>query len=142
MGQRAPRVRFGQVDVYNNHYVISRDQTVGYGYSIGVGFDSHLHVEANAFTTGGVVDAGQLLSVLKGSEVLTRDNLVDHRRVDLRAACNEGRPAQEQLAEDTSWEPTLRRCVDRVQHVDGVVGAWAGPRFGPAPGRIGEDCRA
>lgn len=142
VGQRAPRVRFGQVDVYNNHYLIREEQTVGYEYSIGVGFGSHLLVEANAFTTGGVVEAGELLSVLKGAEITTRGNLVDRRRVDLRAAYNQGRPDSEQLAEDSSWEPTFRHCVDKVQHVSGVVGAWAGPQFGPAPGRIGEDCLA
>lgn len=142
VGQRAPRVRFGEVDIYNNSYVIQREQTVGYGYSIGVGFESHVRLEANSFTTGGVVEAGDLITVLKGTEISTRGNLVDHRRVDLREAYNEGRPAAEQLADDTSWEPMLRRCLDRVQHVDGVVGAWAGPRFGAAPGRIGQDCRA
>ena len=140
VGQRAPRVRFGQVDVYNNHYVIRAEQTVEYGYSIGVGYGSHLWVEANAFTTGGVVEAGELLSVLKGSEIATHGNLVDHRRVDLREAYNRDHPGDEQLLEDASWEPAHRRCVDRPQHVAGVVGAWSGPRFGPAPGRIGDGC--
>lgn len=142
VGQRAPRVRFGQVDVYNNHYVIREAQTVGYGYSLGVGVDSHLWAEANAFTTGGVVDAGDLITVLKGTEIATPGNLVDNRRVDLRTAYNEGLPEAEQLAEDTSWEPRHRLCLDKVQHVAGVVGAWSGPRFGPAPGRIAEDCLA
>ena len=140
VGQRAPRVRFGQVDVYNNSYVVRDDQVVGFGYAIGVGYDSHVRVEANAFDTGGVVEAGDLLSVLKGTQVATRDNLVDHRRVDLRAAYNAGRPEAEQLAEDTSWTPAYRSCTDRVQQVAGVVDAWAGPRFGPAQGRIGADC--
>ncbi|CAM5698981.1 polysaccharide lyase family 1 protein [Streptomyces violaceorubidus] len=34
--ERAPRVRFGQVDVYNNHFVASDD----YAYSFGVGKES------------------------------------------------------------------------------------------------------
>ncbi|UVY84968.1 polysaccharide lyase family 1 protein [Brachybacterium sp. NBEC-018] len=142
VGQRAPRVRFGQVDVYNNSYVIREDQVVGFGYLMGVGYGSHLRIESNAVDTGGVVEAGSLISVLKGTEVSARDNLVDHRRVDLRAAYNAGRPAAEQLTEDTSWEPALRSCRDRVQQVAGVVGAWSGPRFGAAPGRIGADCRS
>lgn len=140
VGQRAPRVRFGQVDVYNNHYVIGEDQTVGYGYSLGVGIESHLYAEANAFTTDGTVEPGQLISVFKGTEIFTQGNLVNHRSVDLRAEYNKDKSQQEQLAEDTSWQPEHRLCVDKVQHVDGVVGAWAGPRFGPTPGRIGEDC--
>jgi len=141
VGQRAPRVRFGQVDVYNNHYAISDEQTVGYGYSIGAGHDSHLWVEANSFDTGGVAEAGDLISVLKGTEITTRGNRVDHRKVDLREAYNAQAPADQQLAEDGSWEPVLRACVDKVEHVQGVVGSWSGPRFGTAPARLGEECR-
>ena len=142
VGQRAPRVRFGQVDVYNNSYVIQQEQTVGYGYSVGVGFGSHLRVEANSFDTGAVAEAGDLISVLNGTEIAAAGNLVDRRLVDLREAYNQGRPAAEQLGEDTSWDPTLRRCLDSVPRVAGAVDAWSGPRFGPAPGRVGADCRA
>lgn len=140
VGQRAPRVRFGQVDVYNNSFVIQQEQTVGYGYSIGVGFESHLRVEANSFSTGGFVEAGELISVLKGTEVSAGGNLVDRRPVDLREAYNEGRPPSEALAEDTSWDPVLRRCLDSVARVGGVVDAWSGPRFGAAPGRVETEC--
>ncbi|MGO4431632.1 pectate lyase, partial [Streptomyces sp. MCAF7] len=45
--ERAPRVRFGKVDVYNNHYIAPAD---GYAYSWGVGVESQLYAEANAFT--------------------------------------------------------------------------------------------
>lgn len=142
VGQRAPRVRFGQVDVYNNHYAISEDQTVGYGYSLGVGYDSHLWVEANSFTTGGAAEPGDLISVLKGTEIATHGNLVDRREVDLREAYNAQAPEDSQLAEDTSWEPALRACVDEVTRVDAAVQSWSGPRVGPVRGRIGADCRS
>ena len=38
IGQRAPRVRFGQVHIFNNYYKIER--VPNYGYSWGVGVES------------------------------------------------------------------------------------------------------
>lgn len=47
--ERAPRVRFGQVHVYNNLYSTSLDSVYPYGYSIGIGVGSRLIAESNAF---------------------------------------------------------------------------------------------
>jgi len=44
--ERAPRVRFGQVDSYDNHFVADSS----YGYSYGIGMESRLVAEHNAFT--------------------------------------------------------------------------------------------
>ena len=49
VGQRVPRVRFGQVHVYNNFYKIQHLPT--YGYTWGVGVESQLYVENNFFVT-------------------------------------------------------------------------------------------
>ncbi|WP_114854096.1 polysaccharide lyase family 1 protein [Brachybacterium sp. YJGR34] len=136
VGQRAPRVRWGQVDVYNNHFVISDDQTVDYGYSFGVGKESHLWAEANSFTVTGDVEPAQFISHLRGEVIRTEGNLVNQREVDLLAAYNAEAPADEQLGTDTSWEPTLRECVHKAEVVGGVVDAWSGPQHGPAPGRL------
>lgn len=136
VGQRAPRGRWGQIDVYNNHYVVSDEQTVGYGYSFGVGVESHLWVEANSFSVTGDVQPAQFISYLRGDVIRTEGNLVNQREVDLLAAYNAEADADEQLLEDTSWEPTLRACVHKAQTVRGVVDAWAGPQFGAEPGRL------
>jgi pectate lyase len=45
--ERMPRVRFGQVHVYNNYY---SNLELG-GYCIGVGVEAHLRVESNYFNT-------------------------------------------------------------------------------------------
>src|SRR2546428_1786235 len=50
IGQRAPRVRFGKVHVYDNLYLIPSAQ--GYTYSWGVGVDAKLYVENNVFRVG------------------------------------------------------------------------------------------
>jgi pectate lyase len=47
LGQRVPRVRFGQVDVYNNHYTV--DPATGFLYSWGVGSNSAIYAEKNFF---------------------------------------------------------------------------------------------
>lgn len=46
VGQRAPRVRCGRVDVYNNHYVVPEDGSVPCVHSLGAGIESHLYAEA------------------------------------------------------------------------------------------------
>ncbi|MFG2640110.1 hypothetical protein ACGFYP_03895 [Streptomyces sp. NPDC048370] len=45
--ERAPRVRFGKVHAYDNHLVVPAS---GYAYSLGVGQESRLVAEKNAFT--------------------------------------------------------------------------------------------
>ncbi|GGW73183.1 hypothetical protein GCM10010503_58340 [Streptomyces lucensis JCM 4490] len=44
--ERAPRVRFWQVDSYDNHFVAGD----GWSYSYGIGMESQLVAERNAFT--------------------------------------------------------------------------------------------
>ena len=47
IGQRAPRVRFGQVHLYNNYYDVR--STPSYRYSWGVGIESAIYAEENFF---------------------------------------------------------------------------------------------
>ena len=47
LGQRGPRVRFGQVHIYYNYYKIC--STPGYAYSFGVGIQSQIYAEENFF---------------------------------------------------------------------------------------------
>ena len=46
--ERSPRVRRGQVHVYNNLYVTATGIPYAHGYSIGVGVQSHIFSENNA----------------------------------------------------------------------------------------------
>jgi pectate lyase len=52
-GQRLPRVRFGQVDVYNNLYVVTDEETFQYAW--GVGVFSSIYAENNFVILGGAV---------------------------------------------------------------------------------------
>ena len=63
IAERAPRVRFGQVHVYNNYYEGSKaDAAYTHGYSIGVGYQARIISENNAFDIQG---ANSCASVLK-----------------------------------------------------------------------------
>ncbi|MBK3638121.1 polysaccharide lyase family 1 protein, partial [Streptomyces sp. MBT97] len=67
--ERAPRVRFGQVDSYNNHFV--GDDS--YSYSFGVGKESRLVAQHNAFTLPEGVSAAKVLKRWNVSPVTADD---------------------------------------------------------------------
>ncbi|MEV3991648.1 pectate lyase [Streptomyces sp. NPDC049837] len=119
--ERAPRVRFGQVDAYNNHYVVKG----GYAYSFGVGFESGLYAEKNAFTLPEGVAAGKILKKWKDAPVTAVGNRVNGRAVDLVAAHNALNP-EDPLRSGAGWTPTLRTKVDDARAVPGLVGRRAG----------------
>jgi pectate lyase len=120
--ERAPRVRFGKVDAYNNHFVVPSS---GYAYSLGIGLESQLVAEKNAFTLPAGVPAGKILKKWKDAPVTTAGNLVNGRSVDLLAVHNAEFPG-EFLRDGAGWTPVLRGRVDVPQAVPGLVGHRAG----------------
>lgn len=129
VGQRAPRLRYGQVDAYNNHFVVDEASRITYQYSFGVGVQSHLWAEANAFTLSSDVDPAKIIAHWNGTEITTIDNTINGRKVDLRAAYNAGAPATKQLAADTTWQPVLRTRVHPAQAVPAILKGNVGPVF-------------
>ncbi|WP_327119856.1 pectate lyase [Streptomyces sp. NBC_01341] len=121
--ERAPRVRFGQVDSYNNHFVVSRG--AAYGYSYGIGAESKLVAEHNAFTVPAGLDKATILKKWSESSLTAGDNYVNGRRTDLIAVHNAGVPA-EQLTEGAGWTPSLRTRIDHPLVVPVLVGLAAG----------------
>ncbi|XIE81686.1 polysaccharide lyase family 1 protein [Streptomyces sp. SBR177] len=120
--ERAPRVRFGKVDAYNNHFVVPDG---GYAYSFGIGQESRLVAEKNAFTLATGVPAGKILKKWKDAPVTVADNLVNGAPVDLLAVHNAQFPG-EALRADAGWSPELRARVDVPRAVPGLVGQRAG----------------
>ncbi|MFD0147795.1 pectate lyase family protein [Streptomyces sp. NPDC055721] len=120
--ERAPRVRFGQVDAYNNHFVVAGPS---YVYSLGIGQESRLVAEKNAFTLAADVPAGQILKKWKDAPVTTSGNHVNGRPVDLLAVHNAQYPA-EALRADAGWTPELRTRVDHPKAVPALVDHRAG----------------
>lgn len=129
VGQRAPRVRYGQVDVYNNHFKASADSEVPYGYTFGAGVESHLYAEANAFTLPAGTPVASLIAYFKGKAIATTGNAVNGKIVDLRAAYNAAAPADRQLGADDSWTPVLRTHVNAAQAVPALLADAVGPVF-------------
>ncbi|MGW4102357.1 pectate lyase family protein [Streptomyces sp. NPDC004976] len=119
--ERAPRVRFGQVDVYNNHFVAE----TGYSYSFGVGKESQLVAEHNAFTLAKGIGPAKILKRWNDSPLTARHNLVNGKRVDLIAAHNAELP-DTPLRSGAGWTPTLRTAVHPAWAVPVLVGHGAG----------------
>ncbi|MFF9812969.1 polysaccharide lyase family 1 protein [Streptomyces sp. NPDC014006] len=119
--ERAPRVRFGQVDSYNNHFVAGD----GYSYSYGIGMESQLVAEHNAFTLPEGASAGKILKKWKEAPVTAADNYVNGRATDLIAVHNAEIPG-ETLASGAGWTPTRRTHVDPPRAVPAIVDHGAG----------------
>lgn len=125
VGQRAPRVRFGQVHTYNNYFVVN---ATGLGTAktdlekhqqelaakashniargmLGVGKDSAIYSEANVFEikNGG---ADIAVSVFSGGKVFfDQGSMLNGKQVDLlkEAVAASGKP----LSPDVGWKPSL-----------------------------------
>ncbi|GAB4106921.1 hypothetical protein GCM10028790_59400 [Micromonospora taraxaci] len=107
--QRLPRVRFGQVDVYNNHYRLGGDD---FQYALGVGVQSAIYAQNNFFSLDASVDPADLLYDWGGTALTERGSWVRQgdgpaRPVDVLAAYNATHDPD--LAADAGWTPTLRR---------------------------------
>ncbi|KUN87491.1 pectate lyase family protein [Streptomyces griseoruber] len=119
--ERAPRVRFGQVDSYNNHFVANGD----YSYSFGIGKESRLVAEHNAFTLPEGVSAAKVLKRWNVSPLTAEDNYVNGTATDLIAVHNAEIPG-EVLQSGAGWTPTLRTKVDPTRSVPRIVDCGAG----------------
>ncbi|WP_410809003.1 polysaccharide lyase family 1 protein [Micromonospora sp. 067-2] len=107
--QRLPRVRFGQVDLYNNHYRLGG---ADFQYALGVGVQSALYAQNNFFTVDAAVEEADLLYDWGGTALTERGSWVRRgdgpaRPVDLLAAYNALHDPD--LGADAGWTPTLRR---------------------------------
>ncbi|KOX00165.1 pectate lyase [Streptomyces sp. NRRL B-1140] len=122
--QRAPRVRFGQVHVYNNRYDISGDD---YRYSLGVSTESRMYAENNAFHTPGHVEVADLVKSWNGSALHQSGTLFDGFPVDLLAIYNAYNSGSERdLTADVGWTPTLHGRIDSAREADRAVARGAG----------------
>ena len=119
--ERAPRVRYGQVHLFNNLHVVSAEAAGNFGYSIGVGLQSRIFSEQNVWETPpgppGVA-ATKLLRVLKGQTFFDRGSLHNGQPVNLVGALA--------LTPDIGWRPVLHGAIDNAADVPARVRAGAG----------------
>jgi pectate lyase len=127
VGQRAPRVRFGQVHVYNNYYRVKK--TPGYGYSWGVGRESGIYAEQNFFRTDGDVEPAEFLDRFNGTAIVTLATQVDaaaaNHAVDVRSEWNAVNDPD--LTDAVGWTPELFLSVQPAFKVPALVAARSGP---------------
>lgn len=128
VGQRVPRVRFGQVDLYNNYYVATTEDE--YQYSWGVGVYSAIYAENNFFLRSADVLVSDIVYNWGGTAIteigtLVRVGTQPPVAVNLVAAFNAAKDPD--LGTDAGWIPTLRpgplTATDQVQK---LVSAQAG----------------
>jgi pectate lyase len=128
--QRAPRVRYGQVHVYNNLYVAGG---ADYVYSWGVGVSSHLYAENNALLAAPGFDPALTVHAYGGTALHATGTELNGRPLDVLAAYNAAHP-DAPLAGDVGWQPVLHGPVLPTAAVPVLVAAWAGAGRLPATG--------
>ncbi|MFG6428828.1 pectate lyase family protein [Roseateles sp. LYH14W] len=123
--ERTPRVRFGRVHLASN--LFSADRAEDFGYSLGIGHQSRVVAESNAWELPPSVAASQLIRRLKGTALADRGgNRLNGRPVVLTA---------EGLSPDVGWRPeeaydtTALRPGDANRLAE-QIRASAGPRLG------------
>ncbi len=124
--QRLPRVRFGQVHVYNNYY--EAYDPASFVYALGVGVQSQIYSENNFYRLGRGVDPAKILYNWGGTTLTARGDLL---RVggtvtpfDPIAAYNAANDPD--LGSDAGWTPTLHTGVDPASKVHKDVSKHAG----------------
>jgi pectate lyase len=125
-GQGTPRVRFGQVHLYNNLYdQVGND---GYEYSWGAGFESAVYAQNNFFATDASLTPDRFISRFEGTSLFEAGTMVDvgePHAVDVVAAWNENNDPD--LTRDVGWSPVLWTTIDATSRVFATVSRESGP---------------
>jgi pectate lyase len=123
--ERSPRVRYGQVHVYNNLYVAGTGIPYSHGYSIGVGFNSRIFSENNVWETSANLPAMALTKLWKGSTFYDRGSLQNGAAVDLLASLRAANPTAT-ISANVGWTPTQHGVIEPAAEVARSVRASAG----------------
>jgi pectate lyase len=115
VGQRAPRVRFGQVHLYNNLHVGSTEDPVyPYIYAHGVGKESAILSEANVFDIKGISGCEQVTTDWGGTVYKDVGSLINGQKMTCSWNPNIG------------WAPPYRYLKLPASLVRSVITARAG----------------
>ena len=105
--ERTPRVRFGQVHVYNNYYNQGANPAMQYG--IGVGINSQVYDQNNYFQLPSNLKASDILKVYKGTKIHTEGDIVNGSAVNLLTAYNAANSPK--LSANVGWTPTYFNTI-------------------------------
>uniref|UniRef100_UPI00098B036B pectate lyase family protein n=2 Tax=Bacillus sonorensis TaxID=119858 RepID=UPI00098B036B len=118
--ERAPRVRYGKVHIYNNYF----KSTKNYNYSWGVGYSSKIYAEDNYFEMPEGTKPQKLMKVFKGDELYEQDTLLNDQKISVVSAYNEANDAS--IKTTVGWTPELYEKIDDAADVPEIVQAQAG----------------
>ncbi|HEX6682325.1 MAG TPA: hypothetical protein VF062_05995, partial [Candidatus Limnocylindrales bacterium] len=107
VNQRAPRVRFGQVDLYNNYFTIAQP----HDYSVGIGIQSAVYMENNYIRLHDGIALDRILRDWRGTTLTeigtwARSDNSFPQRVSTLAAYNAVNDPD--FGSDAGWTPLLR----------------------------------
>ncbi|WP_377161104.1 pectinesterase family protein [Roseateles sp. UC29_93] len=123
--ERTPRVRYGQVHVANNLYVAAAGGDYPYAYSIGVGIESQVLSEANAWEAAAGIGPERVVRLLKGERFEDRGSNFNDAPIDpvrwLRAA-----NPDKAVVGEAGWTPPYRLPIELAGEVAARVRAGAG----------------
>jgi len=121
--QRMPRVRYGQVHIYNNYYNEANNPSLQ--HVLGVGISSKIFAQNNYYLLPPSITAAKIIKAYKGTAIHTEGDIVDKKPTDLLAAYNAAHSTAP-LAGDVGWTPTFHGPVDPAQCVPSLVPRNAG----------------
>lgn len=126
--QRLPRVRYGEVHVYNNFYEFTKHSDYQFDYAFGVGVESKIYAENNYFKFDYEVDPAAIIKNWKGSSIYESGSYVNgkskHHKVDLLDVHNKSNVVK--LNENVNWKPFLFNKIHPTQSVPAHVKSMAG----------------
>jgi len=120
--ERLPRVRFGQVHVYDNYYNEGKNSNLL--YALGVGVNSQIYAQNNYYQLPSGFAVGNVIGYYKGTAIHTEGDLVNGKPVDLLAAYNALNTPT--LSGTVSWTPQYYLPIDATKHVPTLVERNAG----------------
>jgi len=125
-GQGTPRVRFGQVHLYNNLYdQVGND---GYDYSWGAGFESAVYAQNNFFAADASLTPDRFIRSFAGTSLFETGTMIDvgePHAVDVVEAWNENNDPD--LTRDVGWWPALWSVIEGTSRVPATVSRESGP---------------
>ncbi|QWQ29139.1 pectate lyase [Bacillus sp. JNUCC-22] len=116
--QRAPRVRYGQVHIYNNFYAGSKSAAYPFSYAWGAGHASKIYAQNNVFEVPGLA-ADKVISVFSGGKALHEDGTLLNGAAINASAAN-------RLSQSVGWTPSLHGSIGSSSNVKSDVISKAG----------------
>ncbi|HLI69993.1 MAG TPA: pectinesterase family protein [Ktedonobacteraceae bacterium] len=121
--QRLPRVRYGQVHVYNDLYEESSNSA--FLYALGVGVSSQIYAQNNYYILPSGFSAGNIIGYYGGTAIHTEGDIVNGVPTDILAAYNTANPSNP-LSGSVDWTPQYHLAIDPTQLVPDIVRLFAG----------------